>query len=410
MSYKNKNTYRWVILSLLFAGTTINYLNRNVLSLLLPVIQKEIPISPVVYGYILSAFQFTYTLGLLVVGFVIDRLGTKLGYLLSILLWSIAGAMHGLCGTGFCLAGWRGALGLTASGNFPAAIKSVAEWFQIKDRAFATSLFNSGASISSIIGPPLIAAIALAAGWRSAFFVFGGIGFILFIFWQIFYKQPETSYISAEKIKIPWSELLRHKESIGIMLGKFLTDPVWWFYLYWMPTYLNTQRGFDLKGIAIAIPLIYTLATLMGFIGGWAPGYLMRLGWSVDRARKSTMLVSALLLPISACAVFAANPWVAIILVSLACGAHNSWSANIFTLCSDCFPAKTVASVTGLAGFAGGIGGILFSALIPGFVVQYFGYVPVFIFMGILHPLAFIVIKFFIKTIRQVELSEIKSL
>lgn len=406
----HKSTYRWVILSLLFAGTTINYLDRTVLSVLLPVIQKEIVISPVVYGYILSAFQFTYTLGLLVVGFVIDRLGTKLGYLLSIFLWSIAGAMHGFCGTGFCLAGWRGALGLTASGNFPAAIKSVAEWFNIQDRAFATSLFNSGSSISSIIGPPIIAAIALAAGWRSAFFAFGGVGFIILILWHIFYKKPETKHSPGEAIKIPWSELLRHRETVGIMLGKFLTDPVWWFYLYWMPTYLNTQRGFDLKGIAIAIPLIYMIATLVGFVGGWTPGYLMRLGWSVDRARKTTMLVSALMLPISALAVFAANPWVAIVLVSMACGAHNSWSANIFTLCSDCFPAKAVASVTGLGGFAGGIGGILFSALIPGFVVQYFGYVPVFILMGILHPLAFLVIKVFIKTIKQVELNEIKVL
>ena len=406
----HKSTYRWVILSLLFAGTTINYLDRTVLSVLLPVIQKEIVISPVVYGYILSAFQFTYTLGLLVVGFVIDRLGTKLGYLLSIFLWSIAGAMHGFCGTGFCLAGWRGALGLTASGNFPAAIKSVAEWFNIQDRAFATSLFNSGSSISSIIGPPIIAAIALAAGWRSAFFAFGGVGFIILILWHIFYKKPETKHSPGEAIKIPWSELLRHRETVGIMLGKFLTDPVWWFYLYWMPTYLNTQRGFDLKGIAIAIPLIYMIATLVGFVGGWTPGYLMRLGWSVDRARKTTMLVSALMLPISALAVFAANPWVAIVLVSMACGAHNSWSANIFTLCSDCFPAKAVASVTGLGGFAGGIGGILFSALIPGFLVQYFGYVPVFILMGFLHPLAFIVIKVFIKTIKQVELNEIKVL
>jgi len=400
----HKNTYRWVILFLLFAGTTINYLDRIVLSVLLPVIQKEITISPVFYGYILSAFQFAYTIGMLVVGFVIDRLGTKPGYFLSILFWSIAGAMHGLCGTAFCLAGWRGALGLAASGNFPAAIKSVAEWFEIKDRAFATSLFNSGSSISSIIGPPLIAAIALAAGWRSAFFVFGGIGFILLIFWQIFYKKPQEQQSSEKEIKIPWSELLRHKETVGIMLGKFLTDPVWWFYLYWMPTYLNTQRGFDLKGIAIAIPLIYSLATLMGFVGGWAPGYLMVKGWSVDKARKTTMLVSALFLPISVLAVFAQNPWVAILLVSLACGAHNSWSANIFTLCSDCFPQKAVASVTGLGGFAGGLGGILFSALIPGFVVQYFGYIPVFVLMGILHPLAFILILIFIKNVKQVTL------
>ena len=180
------------------------------------------------------------------------------------------------------------------------------------------------------------------------------------------------------------------------MIGKFLTDPVWWFYLAWMPLYLNDQRGFDLKGIAIAIPLIYIIATIMGIVGGWIPKYLMSKGWSVDRARKTTMLGSALLLPISALAVFAINPWVTILLVGLACGAHNTWSANIFTLSSDCFPSKAVGSITGLAGFAGGLGGIIFSYLIPGFVIEHFGYVPVFITMGIMHPLAFIFIRIFI--------------
>ena len=198
--------------------------------------------------------------------------------------------------------------------------------------------------------------------------------------------------------KIGWRQLLKHKETLGIMIGKFLTDPVWWFYLFWMPDYLNTQRGFDLKGIAIAVPLIYTIATLMGFVGGWFPGFLMRRGLSVGKARKRIMLISALILPATSLAVFADNVWLAIVLVALACGAHNSWSANIFTLCSDCFPGKAVGSVTGLAGFAGGIGGILLSGLLPGFVVQNFGYAPIFVLMGILHPLAFLFIKYFVKS------------
>ena len=407
MNTNSEIRYRWIILSLLFAATTINYFDRIVLSVLLPEIKKELTISPVNYGYILGAFQLTYTIGLLSAGYVIDRLGTKLGYLLSILLWSIAGAMHGICGSGFCLATWRGMLGLSASGNFPAAIKSVSEWFKIDDRAFATSLFNSGSSISSIVGPPLIAAIALMTGWRFTFVVFGTLGILLVGLWQFLYRKPpiaNSDNIPAEHSKIKWSLLLKEKQTWGIMLGKFFTDPVWWFYLYWMPDYLNTQRDFDLKGIAIAIPMIYTLATLMGFVGGWFPGNLMRRGWSVGKARKTTMMISALFLPISAMAVVAQNPWLAILLVSLACGAHNSWSANIFTLCSDCFPSKTVGSVTGLAGFAGGLGGIIFSALIPGFVVQYFGYMPVFILMGFLHPLAYIMISIFIKEVKQVQI------
>jgi ACS family hexuronate transporter-like MFS transporter len=177
------------------------------------------------------------------------------------------------------------------------------------------------------------------------------------------------------------------------MIGKFLTDPVWWFFLYWMPTYLDTQRGFDLKSIAIAIPLIYIVATLMGFVGGWMPGYLMKKGWTVEKARKSVMMFSALLLPFTVYAVFAENHWITIILVGVACGAHNSWSANIFTMCSDCFESEQVGSVTGIAGFAGGLGGVLLSALIPGFVVQYFGYIPVFVLMGVLHPLAYVFVR-----------------
>jgi len=401
MNNNHSGNFRWIVIVMLFAATTINYLDRIVLSVLLPEIKKEITINPMIYGFILSAFQFTYTIGLFAAGFIIDRFGTKLGYLLSMIFWSLAGAMHGLAGGGYSLAAWRALFGFTAAGNFPAAIKSVAEWFKVEDRAFATSLFNSGSSISSIIGAPLIAAIALGAGWRPTFVIFGGAGLLLAVIWQIVYKKPavqmseRTNNEPSEKISR--AQLLKNKNAIGIMVGKFLTDPVWWFYLYWMPTYLNTQRGFDLKGIAIAIPLIYTVATLMGYLGGWFPGYLMRRGWSVGKARRLAMLLSALMLPVTSFAVFSQSPWTAILLVSLACGAHCSWSANIFTMCSDCFPSKDVGSVTGLAGFAGGLGGIILSALIPGFVVQYFGYVPVFVLMGILHPLAYLFIKFFVK-------------
>jgi ACS family hexuronate transporter-like MFS transporter len=395
--------YRWFILALLFAATTINYIDRIVISVLIPEIKSELNINDINYGLILSAFQLTYTLGFLVAGKFIDWIGTKLGYLLFILFWSVASGIHGLCKTAWCLSTWRGVFGLTASGNFPAAIKSVSEWFPIKERSFATSLFNSGSSISSIIGPPLIAAIFYFAGWRWTFVVFGSMGLILVGFWQFLYKKPpnllENENKTAEKIPYTWKKLFQHRETYGIMIGKFLTDPVWWFYLFWMPNYLNTERGFDLKEIAIAIPTIYIIAILLGLIGGWFPGYLMRKGWSVLSARKLTMLFTALALPISATAVWANNPWMAVILVSLACGAHNGWSANIFTLSSDCFPSRAVASMTGLAGFAGGLGGFIIATMAPGYIVTYLGYTPIFILMGVLHPLAYIFVHFFIREV-----------
>jgi len=401
MPPQDQPRYRWVILTLLFAATTINYFDRIVLSVLIPEIKKTLDIDEIAYGHILSAFQLAYTFGFLAAGRFMDWLGTRWGYLTSIVSWSFSAAMHALCGSAFCLAAWRGALGLTESGNFPAAIKSVSEWFHVRDRSFATALFNSGSSISSIIGPPIIVALALTFGWRGAFFAFGALGGLLAVAWILLYKTPEHSAAEAgEKGEgVAWKDLLRHRQAYGIMLGKFLTDPVWWFYLFWMPDYLNTQRGFDLKAIALAIPVIYTLATLLGFVGGWIPGFLMRRGWPVSRARKAAMLGCAAFLPVSATAVFAGHPWAAILLVSLACGAHNGWSANIFTLVSDCFPSRAVGSMTGLAGFAGGLGGLLIATLAPGYIVTYFGYVPIFVIMGLLHPLAFIAIAILVRRV-----------
>jgi ACS family hexuronate transporter-like MFS transporter len=399
---KYTNNYRWIILTLLFVATTINYFDRIVISVLIPQIKKDLQIGDIAYSHILSAFQLAYTFGFLFAGVFIDRLGTKLGYLLSILTWSCAAAMHAVCGTAFCLAAWRGVLGVTESGNFPAAIKSVSEWFQIKDRSFATSIFNSGPSISSIIGPPIIVAIALTSGWRRTFFAFGAIGFVLVLIWIFIYKSPDRQKHTAPDepavsgAGYGWRRLISQKESYGIMLGKFFTDPVWWFYLYWMPNYLSDQRGFDLNKIAIAIPLIYIMAVFVGIVFGWLPRFFIRQGWPVKRARKTTMMITASLLPISATAVFATNPWIAILLVSLACGAHNGWSANIFTLISDCFPSDAVGSMTGLAGFAGGLGGLIIATMTPGYIITFFGYIPIFVLMGVLHPLAYIGIKYLI--------------
>ena len=401
MQAKHLNNYRWVILSIVFSATTFNYFNRIVLSVLIPEIKNDLGIDDIAYGHILSTFQVMYMLGFLAAGRIIDKLGTKLGYLLSILTWSISAAMHALCRTPLCLGVWRGCLGLTESGNFPAAIKSVSEWFHIKDRAFATSLFNSGVCVASIVGPPMAAVIFTVAGWRWTFFVFGFLGFLLVIIWQFVYRTPEEKMDRAseanEEEAVPWKLLLKQRETYGFMIGKFLTDPVWWFYLYWMPNYLFSQRGFDIKSIAIAVPLIYIIAMLASWVGGWFSGYLIKQGWPALKARKVVMAISAACLPVTALAVMAGNSWVAILLVSLALGAHSSWSVNIFTVVSDCFPFKAVGSVTGLGGFAGGLGGLLIATLAPGYIITYFGYVPIFILMGILHPLAFVAVHLNIK-------------
>jgi ACS family hexuronate transporter-like MFS transporter len=402
--------YRWTILALLFVATTINYLDRTVLSVAVKDIKETLQLSDIQYGYVLTAFQLMYTVGFLAAGRIIDRLGTRLGYLLSILAWSIAGSLTGLSNSALSLSFWRGMLGITESGNFPAAIKSVSEWFPPRQRAFATSLFNSGPSVALIVGPPIIAVLTLTTGWRWAFVIVASSGFILAGLWPFIYKLPAHLTTQSEQPalanshKVRWSDLLRHRQTYGIMIGKFCTDPVWWFYIFWLPNYLYDKRGFDIKGIAIAVPLIYIVAIILGNIAGWAPGFLIARGSPVQKARKTVMLVCAMCMPISAMAVFAPNPWLAIALVSLACSAHNGWSANIFTLSSDCFPSRAVGSITGLVGFAGGLGGIIIASLAPGYIVTYFGYVPVFILMGVLHPFALVCIHLLLRRSKPIEM------
>jgi len=396
------STYRWVIVSLLFFATTNNYLNRIVLSVVIPAIKDDLGISDIQYSYVLSVFQFAYMFGMLAAGRLIDWMGTRLGYLLLISFWSFSAVMHATVGSAYSLAGWRGLLGISEAGNFPAAVKSVAEWFPPRERAFATALFNSGPHIAMVAGPPVIAFLTISFGWRRALLVMGVSGLILVALWPFLYRKKAPLTETSKDTGPPggqtysWRQLLGHRETYGIMTGKFLTDPVWWFYIFWLPNYLNTQRGFNIKEIGLAIPVIYFIAIVIGVVGGWFPGYLIRSGWSVKRARKTTMFLCAVCLPFTAFAVTADNVWVTILLVSLACGAHSGWSNNIFTLVSDQFPSEAVGSVTGLGGFAGAVGGFLISTFAVGYIVTYIGYVPIFILMGILHPIAMLCIHLLI--------------
>lgn len=391
--------YRWFILSLLFLVTTNNYLDRIVFSVLIPVIREDLHISTEYYSYITGAFQFAYTVGFLFMGKLIDRLGARIGYAASITWWSIAACMHALARSVLQLGIWRGVLGLGESGNFPAAIKVVAEWFPKKDRAFATGIFNAGTNVASMIGPPIFVWMASHYSWRDCFLITGATGFILALIWWFAYRLPEKhpsvnaqelAYIRSDAEgpagpQIGWMAVLRYKETWGFALAKFLTDPVWWFYLVWLPPYLYDVRKFELTQIGWALPVVYLMADIGSVGGGWLSGALMRRGWPNHKARKTAMGICAGLMPVAAMSVLAPSPVLAIALVSIATASHQGWSANLFTTTSDVFPRQAVASVTGIGGCLGGVGGVIFSALIPGYIVSHFGYTPVFLAMGCFH-------------------------
>lgn len=396
------SSYRWVIVSLLFFATLINYYDRIVLSVVIPYIKKELSITDIQYSYVLSFFQFGYMFGSLLVGKIIDRLGTKLGYWLSILLWSLAAAMHATVRSAVSLAGWRGLLGIAEAGNFPSAIKAISEWFPSRERALATSLFNSGPHVAMITGAPVIALLTLTLGWRWAFLAMGVAGIILSALWPFVYRKPDqrgsvSTDSPVETKEIPLRELLRHGGTWGLMISRFFSDPVWWFYIFWLPDYLNTQRRMDLREIGFAVPLIYLFAIVMGNAFGWLSGRLIHRGWSENRARKTLMFVCALCMPFTAFAVSVDSIWGVILLVGLACGSHTGWSANIYALITDHFPSRAVASITGISTFTAGVGGLLLSTVVVGYTITYLGYVPIFILMGVLHPISFLFIFFFMK-------------
>lgn len=393
LTESNLSAARWRILALLFFATTINYLDRIVFSVLIPVIRGEMHISTEHYGYLTGAFTAAYTIGFLVAGKFIDRMGTRIGYAVAIVWWSVAAVLHAVSRTAFDLGFWRALLGFGESGNFPAAIKAVAEWFPKKDRALATGIFNAGTNVASMLGPPLFVWLNIHYGWRSCFIMTGCTGFLWVVLWIVMYRKPPVQAEDKKEPQIGWVETLKYPQTWGFVLGKFLTDPVWWFYLYWLPPYLYDVRKFNLFEIAWALPVIYLMADFGSVGGGWISGFLIRRGWEEGRARKTAMAICAFCMPVAAMCVFAPNAVLTVALISIATAAHQGWSANLYTTTSDVFPRNAVASVTGIGGCAGGFGGFLFSAVIPGFVVAHFGYTPMFLFMGSLHLTALLFIR-----------------
>jgi ACS family hexuronate transporter-like MFS transporter len=367
--------YRWLICALLFLATTVNYIDRQVLALIKSTLDTELGWTNAQYGAANSWFQGAYAVSLFVFGWFIDRFGVKVGYAVSIAAWSLAAAAHALVGSarGFMVA--RAGLGLGEGGNFPSSIKAVANWFPRRERAFATSLFNSGANVGAIVAPAIIPPIAAAWGWRAAFVFMGIIGFGWLLLWLPFYDDPDKSKrLSRDELDLirsdsaaeaagersmSWGALLGYRQAWSFIVAKFLTDPVWWFFLIWLPDYFKKKWGLDIKSSWVHLVTIYAIITVLSIAGGWITGHLARRGWSVTRARKTGMFIFACcVLPIFF--VTSVGPWPAVLLIGIAGAAHQAWSANLFTTTSDMFPRRAVASLVGVGGMAGSVGGFFF--------------------------------------------------
>ena len=417
MSKSPIGNQRWIVVALLFFATTINYIDRQVIGLLKPTLEVEFGWSEKDYANIVMAFTAAYALGLLVFGRIIDKIGTKMGFSISIVFWSIAACLHGVVKTTFGFGVARAALGLGESGNFPAAIKTVAEWFPKKERALATGIFNSGANIGAVFAPILVPTILALYGWQEAFIITGAIGFVWLIFWLYYYEIPnrhkkvteaELAHIHSDNEEdtsnekpITWGTLFRVRQTYVFIAGKLLTDPIWWFFLFWLPSYFSTSFNLDLKKPGWPLVIIY-MATSIGSIGGgYLSSYFIQKGWPVYKARKTAMFIFALcVLPIMS-AKYATNMWVAVALISLAAAAHQAWSANIFTVASDMFPKKAISSVVGIGGMAGSIGGVLFPIFV-GYILETYrqlgdstaGYNIIFFVCGLMYMLAWAVMHF----------------
>lgn len=420
---------RWVICALLFFAATINYIDRQVIGILKPTLEEQFGWTEIDYGWIVFAFQTAYALGLLCVGGLMDKIGTKKGFSLSIIVWSIGATMHawavpigaGVLGAlawfgfdsakiglsvsviGFIVA--RFVLGIGEAGNFPASIKTVAEWFPKKERALATGIFNSGTNIGALATPLIVPWIAVTYGWYEAFIITGLIGFIWLVFWLTFYHKPEEhpqlssaelDYIQSDPaepmVKIPWRNLFPHRQTWAFAIGKFLTDPIWWVYLFWLPDFLKKQHGLDLKTFGIPLAIIYIIADVGSIGGGWLSGFFIKCGWSINKSRKTAMLICALAVVPIIFASMTSNLWVAVILIGIAAAAHQGWSANIFTTASDMFPKQAVGSVVGIGGMAGAIGGMFIAKLVAYILDSTGSYLPIFAIAASAYLIALLII------------------
>jgi MFS transporter, ACS family, hexuronate transporter len=397
--------YRWVICGLLFAATAINYVDRQIIGVLKPTLQAEYGWSEIDYGNIIFWFQAAYALGYISFGRVVDRVGARTGYALAVGMWTIAHMAHAACTSlgGFMAA--RFALGLGEAGNFPSGLKAVAEWFPKKERALAVGIFNAGANVGAIITPLIVPIITISLGWRAAFLITGLFTVVWLVAWWLMYRRPqEHARVTAAELAliqsdppdaitpIPWTRLLKVRETWAYAAGKFLIDPIWWMFLFWLPDFFAKRHGLDLKSYGPPLVVVYILSDIGSVGGGWMSSALMKRGLSLSASRKWAMFVCAVaVLPIIG-AMYVDNLWMAVLIVGIATAAHQGFSCNLYTLPSDVFPRRAVASVVGIGGTAGAIGGMLM-AKYAGWVLDAIGsYTPIFIVAGTVYLVALLVV------------------
>lgn len=410
--------WRWTVCALLFVITTINYVDRQVLSILAPTLQRELHWSEADYGDIVSWFSFVYAFGFLAAGRLLDRVGVKRGFIVAVVTWSLAAIGHAFARTTAGFSAARAGLGLGEAANFPGAVKAIAEWFPRKERALATGLFNAGTNTGAIVAPLLVPWIALHWGWQWAFIATGTLGFLWLIAWQVLYRPPrESPRVTAAELaliesdreeapaRVPWLGLLRHRQAWAVIAGKLLADPIWWFYLYWLPKFLDARFGVKLAQLALPLIVVYLIADVGSISGGWFSSALLKRGWSVNRARKTAMLTMAALIVPTAFAPLAPSLAAAVIIVGVAAAAHQGWSANVYTLASDLFPKQAVATIAGIGGFAGAMGGVVFQRA-TGRILQANGnnYAPIFAVCGLAYLTAWVLIHLLAPKLERAEL------
>ena len=411
---------RWYIIGMICTLTIINYIDRQTLSVLAPTIRETFGMSNTSYSRVVTMFLLGYTISQAVSGRILDRIGTRRGFMLFVGIWTIASMLHATARSVIQLGLFRFILGLGEAGNWPGAAKAVAEWFPVRERAFGMAIFNSGASIGAVVAPPMIVWVALHYGWRYAFFIGAGLSTLVMIAWFFFYRSPgehpnlsesERQHILSDQppadaasaqTRRPWASLFKYRQVWAVVAARFFTDPIWWFLIAWLPNYLKSERGFSLALIGLLAWIPFLFADAGNLIGGAVSSLLIKRGWSVDRARKTVLIISALMVPAGVLMVVSApNNAIVIAGISVIAFGFQSWIVNIHTLPSDCFPKQDVGSVFGIGGTAAGIASMLFTLLV-GYVVDHFSYTPVFIMVGLMAPLAAVLLLTIMRRIERV--------
>ena len=434
MALSTIKNYRWLIVTLLFFATTINYLDRQIIGLLKPVLEKEFNWTETNFAHIVMAFTASYAIGLISLGWLIDKIGTKSGYSIAIIFWSIAGMLHAFARSAFGFGVARVGLGLGEAGNYPAAMKAVAEWFPNKERALATGIFNMGTSVGVVVALLIVPLILNYYGWQEVFLITGSLGFIWLIFWWRFYTIPskqkrltpeeyalitngqdEEKSVIKEGHPIRWKKLFTFPQTWAYITGKALIDPIYWFFLFWLPSYFSSAFNLDMTKPNLQLMIIYAATTIGSFGGGYFSSLLIKKGWPVLKARKMALLIFAILEVSIILAQFANDSWTAVAFISIAVAAHQAWATNIFTTASDMFPKEAVSSVVGIGGMAGAVGGILFPMLVGSLLDGYKaagnlqgGYNLLFTICGFTYLVALAIIHLFTRNFQKVKLSELQ--